>query len=333
MSCPLFDTLSLAFSRRASPATVVQWKHTYARNIPKINGPGTNSQRSKKPRGPRGSSRCDCSQFETLGLAPLDLGDLVGLGPAGGDDFHGCAFLLADQRSRQRRGDGDTALLGIGFRLADDLPHRFLVGVFVDQRDGRAELDGVAGELADVDDIGARKLVLQLGDTAFVVGLFFLGGVILRVLRKVAMRARLGDMLDDARTLHRLALLQFDLKRGITARRHRNLFHHLLSSFNFMRTNPRHAQTPKQNTLMTGEFQPWRLHCRSIAGAGPGQGIRFRKNNSAACGPQGPRPDRRGCPARPPRRPKEWCNMALYARGQRAARSGCRPAPAALPWC
>jgi hypothetical protein len=33
-----------------------------------------------------------------------------------------------------------------------------------------------------------------------------------------------------------------------------------------MRTNPRHAQTPKQNTLMTGEFQPCRLHCRSIAG-------------------------------------------------------------------
>jgi hypothetical protein len=61
-------------------------------------------------------------------------------------------------------------------------------------------------------------------------------------------------MFDDARTLHRLALLQFDLKGGIAARGHRNLFHHLSSSFNFMRTNPRHAQTPKQNTLMAGEF-------------------------------------------------------------------------------
>src|ERR1019366_2918712 len=110
-----------------------------------------------------------------------DLGDLVGLGAAGRDDFHGGALLFADQRSRQRRGDGDAALLGIGFRLADDLPNRFLVGVLVDQRDGRAELDGVAGQLADVDNIGARELVLQLGDTAFIVGLLFLRGVILRV--------------------------------------------------------------------------------------------------------------------------------------------------------
>src|ERR1700733_6559084 len=68
--------------------------------------------------------------------------------------------------------------------------------------------------------------------------LLFLGGVIFRVLRKVAMRARLGDMLDDARTLHRLALLQFDLEGGIAAGGHRNLFHHLMSSFNLMRTRP-----------------------------------------------------------------------------------------------
>src|SRR5258705_13907703 len=140
-------------------------------------------------------------------LAPLDLGDLVGLGAAGGHDFHRSALLLADQRSRQRRGDGDAALLGIGLRLADDLPHRFLVGVLVDQRDGRAELDGVTGKLADVDDIGARKLVLQFGDPAFIVGLLFLRGWILPVLRKAAMRPRLGDMLDDALTLHRLAML------------------------------------------------------------------------------------------------------------------------------
>src|SRR5712664_857933 len=272
-------------------------------------------------------------EFKTLFLAPFDLGDLVGLGAAGGDDFHGRALLLSDQRSRQRRGDGDAALLGVGLRLADDLPHRLLFGVLVDQRDSGAELDGVAGQLADVDNIGARKLVLQLGDTAFVVGLLFLRGVILRVLRKVAMRARLGDMLDDARTLHRLALLQFDLKCGITAGGHRNLFHHPSLSFNFVRTNPRHAQTPKQNTLMTGEFQSQGLHCRSITGRKARQLIRFRKNNSAACGPQGPRPDRRGCPARLPRHPKEWCNMALYARGQHVATSGCRPAPAALPWC
>jgi hypothetical protein len=73
-------------------------------------------------------------------------------------------------------------------------------------------------------------------------------------------------MFDDARTLHRLALLQFDLKSGVPAGGHRYLFHHISSSFNFMRTNPRHAQTPKQNTLMTGEFRSRWRHCRSIAG-------------------------------------------------------------------
>src|SRR6478609_11788193 len=150
-------------------------------------------------------------------LAPLDLGDLVGLGPAGGHDLYRRALLLADQRARQRRGDGDAALLGIGFRLADDLPHRFLVGVFIDQRDRRAELDGVAGQLGDVDDVGARKLVLQLGDAAFVVGLLFLGGVIFCVLRQIAMGARLRDVLDDARTLHLLALLQLIFQGGVTA--------------------------------------------------------------------------------------------------------------------
>src|SRR5437868_609824 len=161
------------------------------------------------------------------GSAPLDLGDLVGLGAAGSHDLHGRALLLADQRARQRRGDGDAALLGIGFGLADDLPYRLLLGVFVDQRDGGAEHDGVAGELRDVDDVGARELVFDLGDAAFIVRLLFLGGVIFRVLRKVAVRARLGDVLDDARTVLRLPLLQFDLQGGIAARSHRNLFHHL----------------------------------------------------------------------------------------------------------
>jgi hypothetical protein len=69
------------------------------------------------------------------------------------------------------------------------------------------------------------------------------------------MRARFRDMLDDPRAVHRLALLQFDLQGGIAARGHRNLFDHLSLSFNFVRTTPRHAQTPKQNIPATGEFQ------------------------------------------------------------------------------
>ena len=100
--------------------------------------------------------------------APLDLLHLVALGAARGDDLDRGALGLADQRARERRGDRDAAGLGVGLRLADDLPHLLLVGVLVDQRDGRAELDGVAGQLGDVDHLGARELVLELGDAALV---------------------------------------------------------------------------------------------------------------------------------------------------------------------
>jgi hypothetical protein len=62
------------------------------------------------------------------------------------------------------------------------------------------------------------------------------------------MRARFRDMLDDARTLHRLALLQFTFEGGVPARGHRNLFHHLLTSFNFMRTNPLAAHKRRNRT-------------------------------------------------------------------------------------
>src|SRR6202035_1896973 len=116
-------------------------------------------------------------------------------------------------------------------------------------------------------------------DAAFIMRLLFLGGVIFRVLRKVAMRARFGDMLDDARTLHRLALLQFDLEGGIAAGGHRNLFHHSSSSFNFMRTNPRatHKRRNRTPSWLAGS-QSRGLHCRSIAGrARPAKGSGFGK--------------------------------------------------------
>src|SRR6202163_4117580 len=90
---------------------------------------------------------------------PFQLDDLVGLGAARRDDLDLRAFLLADQRAGERRGDGNPALLGVGLGLADDLPHRFLVGVLVDQSYGGAEGDGVAGKLRHVDDLGAREFI------------------------------------------------------------------------------------------------------------------------------------------------------------------------------
>ena len=94
----------------------------------------------------------------------------------------------------------------------------FFVGILVDQRHRRAELDGVAGQLRHVDHLGARELVLELGDAALVERLRFLGGVIFGVLRQVAVRARLGDLLNDARPFDLLALLQFVLQHGSSRR-------------------------------------------------------------------------------------------------------------------
>src|SRR5580692_11745792 len=282
--------------------------------------------------------------------APLDLGDLVGLGAAGSHDLHRGALLLADQRARQRRGDRNLALLGVGFDLANDLPHRLFLGGLRDLRNGNAEFDGVAEKLRDVDDVGARELVLELGDAAFIVRLFFFRGVIFRVLGKIAMRARLRDMLDNARAIHRLALLQFFPERCIAAGGHRNLFDHLLYPLS-VRAAAKLAVRAKRladqaSRLKQSEklikFRPregrfkhrYRRRVPSTLRAlcGPLM-ISFRKSSSARCGPQGLRPDKRGYPGQPPRHLKEWCNTALYARGQPGATSDYRLMPAVPRSC
>jgi hypothetical protein len=42
------------------------------------------------------------------------------------------------------------------------------------------------------------------------------------------MRARFGDLFDDARAIHRLALLQFNFQSGVSALGHRYLFNHFV---------------------------------------------------------------------------------------------------------
>ena len=117
-------------------------------------------------------------------------------------------FALLISARASGRGDRDAAGLGIGLRLADDLPDLLLLGVLVDQRHRRAKLDGVAGQLRHVDHFGTRELVLKLGDGALVERLLLLGGMILGVLREIAVRARIGDLLDDPWPLDLLAVLE-----------------------------------------------------------------------------------------------------------------------------
>src|SRR6056297_1900787 len=59
-------------------------------------------------------------------------------------------------------------------------------------------------------------------------GLRFLGGVILGILREVAVRARFSDRLDDALALDLLAMLQLFLELLETGGRDRNLIHLIL---------------------------------------------------------------------------------------------------------
>src|SRR5215467_6673853 len=132
-------------------------------------------------------------------LSPLDLFDLVSLGPAWRHHLDAGALTLADERACERRRDRDLAFLGVGFGLADELPHLFLLGILIDKRHRRAECDGVARELRDVDDLGTRELVLEFGDARLVVRLRLLRRVVFGILRQVAVRARIGNLLDDAR--------------------------------------------------------------------------------------------------------------------------------------
>ena len=128
-----------------------------------------------------------------------------------------------------------------------------LLGVLVDQHDGGAELDLVAGQLRDVDDLGARDQVLELVDAALIEALRFLGGMVLGVLGKVAMRARFGDRLDDARPLFLLAPAQLFLELAEPIGGHRDLVHFLqpfLSGRSFARRAPdidSNCETQKEN--------------------------------------------------------------------------------------
>jgi hypothetical protein len=82
--------------------------------------------------------------------------------------------------------------------------------------------------------------------------LLFLGGVIFGVLRQVAVRARIGDLLDDARPLDLLAVLELVLEQGVARRSHRNLFNHSIL----------HLTTPFRPSAPSG---PKRIASRSFA--------------------------------------------------------------------
>jgi hypothetical protein len=107
-------------------------------------------------------------------------------------------------------------------RGCSDAVGDLFLGVLVDQLHAGAEFYGVAGQFGRVDDVGAGQLVLKVGDAGLVQALLLLGGVVFGVFRQVAVRARLGNRLDDAGALAALEPLQLGLERGKPFHRHRN---------------------------------------------------------------------------------------------------------------
>jgi integron integrase len=154
--------------------------------------------------------------------------DLVALDAAGGLDLDRVAGVLADEGAGDGGADEDAALLDVGFVLADDLPRRRGAGLVLDV-DGRAEDDAAVGmDVLRVDDLRVGELGLDVADTRFYEPLVVARGLVLGVLREVAVRARLGDGLRGLGALDVLELLQLGAQELGAAQGHGGL--HLIST-------------------------------------------------------------------------------------------------------
>src|SRR5690606_30719982 len=166
-------------------------------------------RRCRPSRGAAGSSMTMVSGAGIAGSAVADLDDLVLAGAAGRLDGDDVALVLADQRARHRRRDRDLAVLDVGLEVADDLVALLRATVFVGQQHGGAEHHLVADlQRGHVDHLRVRELALELLDAALDEALLLARGVVFRVFLQVAVRTRLGDRIDDGRTLDALQLFQ-----------------------------------------------------------------------------------------------------------------------------
>src|SRR5436305_6847572 len=139
--------------------------------------------------------------------------DLVALEAARRLHVGHVAGFLADQRPSDRRADRDQALLEVRFVVSDDLVGDLrTAGLFL-ELDGGAEHHLAARvQRGRVDDLRSGELAFDLADSAFDEALLVLGGLVLGVLREVALGARLRDRLDDGVALDRLQSLRLVLE-------------------------------------------------------------------------------------------------------------------------
>lgn len=154
----------------------------------------------------------------------------------------------------------------------DDLVDLLFLGVLVDQGDGGAELDLRAGELGNVDDVGAADLLLEIGDACLVEALLLLGGMVLGVLRQIAVGARFRDRLDDRRAVHLLAPAKLLIEGCIARGGHRYLFHEARFPLAGLSPGSRLLKCPKVSVI--GDLAPvkptfvtdWSIYAVLLAG-------------------------------------------------------------------
>ena len=124
---------------------------------------------------------------------------------------HTVALLAAQQRLRDRRADRQLAFAQIRLVLGDDRVGHLLLVVVVQKRHLAQNLHFALVDLRLVDHAGVGHRILQFGDTHLQQPLCLTGGIVLRILRKVALVARFGDRRRNRRTLDGTHVLEFVL--------------------------------------------------------------------------------------------------------------------------
>src|SRR5262249_37754767 len=114
-----------------------------------------------------------------------DFHDLIAQRAARHLDLDLLANLLAEQALAARAGGEDLVVVVILVAGSDQLVDLVLAGVEVLDADAGAEDDGVLGQAALIDDVGAGELVLQRVDARLQHALVLAGGVILGVLAEI----------------------------------------------------------------------------------------------------------------------------------------------------
>jgi hypothetical protein len=143
--------------------------------------------------------------------------NFVGFAAAGCVDLDAVANLFTDQRTGNRRGDGDFTSFDIGFIFADNL---IVVSTSVSSSTNSTVAPNFTVlplKRGDVNNLGPIEHVLKLHHPALIMALLFFGGVIFGVFRQVAMRARFGNGADDALAVWALSFFNLGVQRLIAA--------------------------------------------------------------------------------------------------------------------